>query len=413
MPSSAEPSSLWVRAFVAVIVVAAALSLVAVTVIVSVDRDSPPVEEAAARRPESSSGNLERVEGAGPASTGDEAVDTTLDEIAAFVEEERGLAFREPVTVEVLDDGPFEDRLLSTVDEDAEQLRTDAQALQALGFVGDVAEVEEGMRALLAAGVLGYYDPETDELVVRGSGLGPLTRRTIAHELVHALDDQWFDLDRPEYDDRDDEIGFGLTALAEGNARRIDTAYAAQLSREDKRELERDEAALPSPDLASVPPVLVDLIGAPYSLGEVLVGELLDRGDQSLLDESFRSPPTTSEQVIDPAVLFAGEAAVPVEPPPADGPETDRGMFGELMLRLLLQQHLGGRRVRVAADGWGGDRYVVWPSGSGYCTRIDFAMDTPGDVEELAEALGDAADELPDARVERPQPELVRFTSCG
>ena len=93
------------------------------------------------------------------------------------------------------------------------------------------------MDALLEAGVLGFYDPETDELVVRGGDLSPMTRQTIAHELTHALDDQWFDLAKAEYEQSDDEVGFGVAALAEGNARRIDKLYAAQLDDDRSRHL--------------------------------------------------------------------------------------------------------------------------------------------------------------------------------
>src|SRR5690606_10830507 len=134
--------------------------------------------------------------------------------------------------------------------------------------------------------------------------------------------------------------------------------------------------------LAVIPPVLIELINAPYDLGEVLVEQILEQGDQPALDDRFRAPPSTSEQVLDAQKLFAGEAAVPVETPPADAQATDDGMFGALMLRLLLQQYYGGGRVNRTTEGWGGDRYVVWQQGDDYCIRIDFAMDTPDDVEE-------------------------------
>jgi hypothetical protein len=297
--------------------------------------------------------------------------------------------------------------------QDLEDLRLDAQALQALGFVDSIDEVEVGMRELLAAGVLGFYDPETEELVVRGADLGPMTRQTIAHELVHALDDQWFDLGKPEYEENDDEVGFGVTALAEGNARRIDGIYASQMTRDERRQLDQEEMSLPIPNLAAIPPVLIELISAPYDLGEPLVEQILEQGDQPALDDRFRAPPSTSEQVIDAQKLFAGESAAAVATPPADAPATDEGMFGELMLRMLLQQHYGGGRVNRAAGGWGGDRYVVWQQGDDYCIRIDFAMDTPNDVEELRDTLVDLTKELPAAQVDQPQPDQVRLTSCN
>ena len=133
----------------------------------------------------------------------------------------------------------------------------------------------------------------------------------------------------------------------------------------------------------SVPPVLVELITAPYDYGEPLVRALLKQGDQPALDAAFQTPPRTSEQVIDTEKLFAGEGAIAVTAPPADGAVLDEGMFGELVLRLVLEQVLGQGRVTRAATGWGGDHYVVWQQGDDYCLRVDFAADTPDDLTEL------------------------------
>lgn len=410
-----DRSDLWLRVLLAVMVVVAAFTLVATSMIFGLDVNSGLVGERGQERssaPTTAPGP-EPVEGAGPTSTGNAETDAVLTDIARFVETERGLAFQLPVTVEVLDDTAFQDRLFATVAKDAEDLQTDAQGLQALGFVNSVSEVERGTRALLGAGVLGFYDPETDELVVRGDGFGPMTRQTVAHELTHALDDQWFDLGNPVYDENDDEMGFGISALAEGNARRVDGAYEGQLSADDRRRLREEESSL-SPPIEAIPPVLIELIRAPYELGEPLVEALLERGDQAELDDAFRAPPRTSEQVIDPEKFFANEPAVPVTAPAADGVVLDEGMLGQLMLRLLLEQSLGGGRVNRATTGWGGDRYVVWQEGNAFCLRVDIAADTPADLDEIDDALREIVKrDLPNAQIDRPQADRVRFTSCN
>jgi hypothetical protein len=117
--------------------------------------------------------------------------------------------------------------------------------------------------------------------------------------------------------------------------------------------------------------------------------------------------------VIDVEKWSAREPAVPVSPPPADGAVLEQGMLGELSLRLLLGQSLGRGRVNRAGTGWGGDHYVLWQQGDGYCVRVDIAADTPADLAEIDDALRDNAKKLPAAQVESPQPDRVRFTSCN
>jgi hypothetical protein len=173
-----------------------------------------------------------------PATTGEPAsraeVEAVVAEIGTFVERERGLELLEPVDVELAGEGDFQDRLLADFEEDVDELRATGAFLEGLGMVEPGTDVVDAMRSLLGGFVVGFYDPESGELVVRGAELTPYVKTTIAHELVHALDDQHHDLDRPEYDDADDEVGLGFSAVAEGNARRIESAYRASLH-EDER----------------------------------------------------------------------------------------------------------------------------------------------------------------------------------
>jgi len=169
--------------------------------------------------------------------------------------------------------------------------------------------------------VLGYYDQESKELRVRAGQLSPFGRTVIVHELTHALDDQRFDLNRPQYDSSDDEIGFGFTALAEGNARRIENAYRNSMSTADKASATAEELKLGASGaavLAKLKLSLLQLELAPYDLGERFVDAVLDKGGQAALDGVFADPPRTSEQVIDPAKYFAKEPSREVNPPKAD-----------------------------------------------------------------------------------------------
>ena len=314
-------------------------------------------------------------------------VEAVVAEISEFVAREQGVPFLEPVDVELLGEGAFQDRLLADFDEDVEDLRRQEHAFKALGLVDADVDLVEAMRSLLGAGVVGFYDPETGELVVRGASVSPYVRTTIAHELAHALDDQHHDLDRPEYDDAADEVGFGFSAVVEGNARRVETAYRDAMSAEEQAQATAEEFTIGEGiDIGAVPLVLLELIAAPYQLGQDLVDDLVAEGGDEALARAFADPPTTSEQVIDPSAYIAREGRVDVPHPQVAGQVVDEGVLGQFLIDILLQSELG-RSAEDAADGWGGDWAVVWTDGSRSCVTLTIVGDDVEETEELAQAF--------------------------
>ena len=350
----------------------------------------------------------------GPAPTPEE-LDAEIAELSAFVERERGLPFTEDVTVTLADEAEFDRLLFADFDEGAEDRQQLAGMLKALGLVSSDLDMDETIRQLLGGSVLAFYDDETGELVIRGQALTPYTRTTIVHELTHALDDQQFELHRPQYDDLEDETAFGLSALAEGNARRIETAYIASMSPADqaRRDVEEQEFAMATaPVVASVPPILFSILQAPYLYGQTLVDQLIDVGGQPLLDAAIEEPPTTSTQVLHVEAFLAGIGAVDVEPPAADGDIVDEGMFGELMTQFTLEDSEDVSVASNAASGWAGDRYVTWEDGDeSVCIRIAYEMDTAADLDELEDAYTSWA-EPRGATVDRTGDRL-EVTSCS
>ena len=327
-------------------------------------------------------------------------IEAAVAEISEFVADERGVAFAEPVAVELAGEGEFQDRLLADFDEDADELRQTEVFLKGLGLVEPDVDLVDAMRALLGGGVVGFYDPESAELVVRGAALTPYVKTTIAHELVHALDDQHHDLERPEYDDADDEIGFGLSAVAEGNARRIENAYRASLTADERRQATSEELAIGADfDIGSVPLVLIDMISAPYTLGEVFVGEIVASGGDEALAAAFDAPPRTSEQVLDPERYLAGETAIEVPKPEVPGEVVDEGSVGALLVLLVLADELGMDEARPAATGWGGDWGVAWRDGGRSCVTATLVGDDVAETEEMRRAFDEWAAAQPDAHV--------------
>jgi hypothetical protein len=371
-----------VLAAIGVLVVAALLAGV-----VGLGRDGNDQAARSGRSGTTSAGESAPTTTAPPASEAD--LDAAVAEISAFVENARGLTFDHPVDVELLGEGAFQDRLLADFDQDADELRKDEVLLKGLGLVPPDTDLVDAMRSLLGAGVVGFYDPETAALVVRGSALTPYVRTTIAHELTHALDDQHFDLDRPEYDDATDEISFGFSAVVEGNARRVENLYLHSLSQADQADAAAEEMRIASDyDIGAIPPVLVELIGAPYTYGEQLVDDLVDDGGDAELAGALTAPPRTSEQVLYPDKFRSNEGAVDVPNPQVAGDVVDEGVAGELLLALLLEDEIGADAAATATTGWGGDWAVAWIDAQGRpCTTITVVGDDAQETAELRDGL--------------------------
>ena len=347
---------------------------------------------------------------------GSDDLQSVVDELSAFVEDQRGLTFDEPVDVELADDDEFEQRLLDDFeDEDEAELRNTERIFRALGFLDDEDDLVDQLKGVLSSGVVGLYDPEADELVVRGTEPTPYARTTIVHELTHALDDQNFELYRPELDEADDETGFAFSALMEGSAVTVEDAYKETLTDEERQQADDEEAAIGSgTDLSQFPEVLLALIGAPYEFGPPLVDALIADGGDGAVDDAFAAPPVSSEQVIDPDRYLEGEAPLEVAEPPADGASFDQGTFGEYLLLLLLTD--GGvdeQEAARAAVGWGGDQYVAWRDGEETCLRVSFEGDTDADTDEIAAALDAWAEGHDGAEVAANSDGLPTLTACG
>ncbi len=345
--------------------------------------------------------------------------DRFVDAAVAFVEKERGLKFTTKPTVIALDDAAFVARFRELIDQDSKKFKDvydDVTGVfQAIGFLSRDMSYVEAQNLLGEGGVVGYYDQVSKELRVRGGQATPYVRTVIVHELTHALDDQRFDLDRPQYDSADDEIGFGFVALAEGNARRVENAFRDTMSAADQASANAEKTRLGAAGMAVLMKLNLSLLQfelAPYDLGERFVDAVVAKGGQAALDKVFADPPTTSEQVIHPDKYFTKEARRAVNPPKADAAAFKTGVFGEIVLQTMLGSANTARVAEVAATGWAGDWFVAWNESNRSCLRVDFVMETAKDTTELRDALNKWAQSRPSAKVTTAG-DAIELTTCS
>jgi hypothetical protein len=328
-----------------------------------------------------------------------------VERIAHRVERLRGLRFKRPVrplflsrdeAVELLE---REGRAEYPVREQ----RIDEETAKLLGLLRPGESLSRVLDRIDQEQVLGFYDDRSRRLVViRDPGVSrPLLELTLAHELVHALEDQRFGLDVGE-GVRDDQA-IAQAALAEGTATAVMADYAAAhlgladiLSIADVAE----EAGLPA--------WIERQLLFPYLAGEEFVSVLRgESGDWGAVDAVYRfRRPRTSEQVIHPRKFADGEGALPVAVPDLR-PVLGRGWrrlrrtsVGEFDVQMLIHMNHAPRAAAGAA-GWGGGRLVLWRRDaaaskcSAPCVKADLAWirlrwDTEADRVEAEAALREA-----------------------
>ena len=299
---------------------------------------------------------------------------------------ERGLKFKHRVKVTLLSSSKFVAKLRSTQGkDDPAEIEKTRSTLAALGLIPASTDLAKAFHTALDAGVIGFYDPKSKQLYVRGTKATPGVQAVLSHELTHALTDQWFGLDRPAIAKDTQEKDLAFTGLTEGDAERTRMSYEAKMSAADKTAAEKEEASGGTP---KVPQVVLELIGFPYAVGPSFVDAVLLHGGVAALNNAYRHPPVSSEQLLNPDSYFAHDDPKHVATPHADGTALDRSDLGEIGLFLMLGQRIGQQAAVAGSRGWGGDEYVSWKAGPGrYCLRDSVVMDDAAATTQLHSAL--------------------------
>ncbi|HYN52739.1 MAG TPA: hypothetical protein VES62_17590, partial [Thermoleophilaceae bacterium] len=241
--------------------------------------------------------------------------------------------------------------------------------LKLLGLLPTEASLRETLARATASEVGGYYVPRTDTLaLVRDAGLeGVLGEVALAHELVHALEDQRFGL----------EPGGGMlwrdratarSGLAEGTATLAMVDYLAQsqgagdeLPAELRERVLEQIGELTIPATGGLPRYVRESLVFPYAAGAALVNRIQSEGGWAAVDKAYGDRPVlSSEQLIHPEKYDSNEKPVTVRLPdlgellPEGAAELTRGDLGEFDTEQFLREGNGRERSERAAAGWGG-----------------------------------------------------------
>ena len=322
-------------------------------------------------------------------------LDAVVARTMARVELVRGLEFRKTVPVEVISreeylNGSSRD---TTVDTPAERARE--QRYEAAMLVGEDRTVGGAFAEIYGGSVLGYYSSASERIVlVSGNETPTVDRTTLAHELMHALQDQRLSLlggaDNP------DEAA-AQTGVVEGDASYVEAKY------EERCDAEWD--CIPLPESSSAGGITDRNLGlyltvyAPYSEGPTLVHRVRQRGGWAAVNDLYVRPPASSEQLIHPSD-YPEDRPASVTVPDRSTAAFDRASatrLGEATLFAMLWQQRAIDRGTLRSEpgpysaynyshpataGWAGDKLVPYfdadsddPTADGYVLKTRWESD--------------------------------------
>lgn len=287
-------------------------------------------------------------------------------EIAAAVRL-RGLPVLAPIRCQILDRKAMVERAMATALRETPQEWIDGQVqwLVLLGLAPDGFEMLRALGSLLDEQLAGFYDPQEDVLFVTAD---TADRMTLVHEVVHALQDQHFDLGKRMREAKTSDALSSLQILAEGDA----TSAMLEIPRDHGASAAAAAAAFnnvgaffaeATPTEVPVPPILKRGLIAPYLDGFSLIEGLRGRGDWQAVNSLWVLSPTVSAQLLSENPLHWGNTVqqLPPAPPwrPSLAPLYD-DVTGEQSLRVLFEEWVARSTAAEAARGWRGDRVTVW-----------------------------------------------------
>lgn len=330
--------------------------------------------------------------------TGTAAFAAKVAEYVPRIEREVGVKFKTPPKLEVRSRAQVRDFVLKQLEDSAAQrdLAGKEAAYKVLGLIPDTMNVRKLLVDLYSEQILGYYDPKTKVLYVVQGAPEEYANITIMHELVHALQDQYVNLDSVQHTIGDDDRLAAAQAVIEGQATYEQMALmvggrgniGANLPGgwERMRNLIRDNISA-QPVFGAAPMVIQEELLFPYVNGAEFVRRFKDHRPKDL---PFADMPNSTEQVLHDKAFFGAprDEPVRVKLPKVPGSiyENDAGEFET---RLFLFEPTQDQDTSIrAAMGWAGDRYAVvrTPKGNGIAWVT--VWDTPVDAAEFVDAVG-------------------------
>ncbi len=219
----------------------------------------------------------------------------------ARVEHLRERPFREGVPVQTVTRSEFENDTPTggngTSDEAFQ--RWNDQVWKALFVVGEDESAGDEIDTVFGGAVTGFYSPSEDRIVLvvaEGEAL-QVSESTLAHELVHAMQDQYHDLTAPRYVGATQDGDLAIDGAVEGEAVHVEELYDARCAGNWSC-LEEPDSSVGGGSGSEFNFGILQTVLQPYSDGALYVEALVDEEGWAAVNETMARPPETTSEVI-------------------------------------------------------------------------------------------------------------------
>ncbi len=331
-----------------------------------------------------------------------------IDEIEDQVVTLRGLRPVTPVNRSLLTPEQLRQRVIDDflADYSQQEAQDDALVLALFGLLDPGFDLLSFYIDLYSEQIAGFYDDNTKEMaIICGKGFEGPQRITYVHEFTHALQDQIYDFkDGLGYDEEscelDSERCAAILSLTEGDATLVEKQWLeVYASEEDLTELIEFIGELETPIYDAAPRFIRQDLLFPYLAGLGFIEALFLDGGWAAIDAAYNDLPLSTEQILHHKRYPKDVPVRLVTPEVSDvlgqgWHEIDRGTLGEWYTQLMLNEFLPKADAVRAAEGWGGDTYLVFHNDE---TSQDILIlitqwDTVRDVHEFFAIFADYSD---------------------
>lgn len=309
-----------------------------------------------------------------------------MDSLAPVVEHATGLRFRKLPRAEVISREQLRRYLEARFRQEypGDRMRDLRDAYRLFTLLPDSTDLSRLFLDVLTEQVAGFYDPDSGAFF-GVQGTAPAYRvTTVAHELVHALQDDYVPLDSILGQTDDADRLLAAQAVLEGQATlamiRMQPGLDSQVFSPAFWVTVRDNLASAQrsmPVFATAPRFIRETLIFPYLSGAEFMRWWMTTHPDSIPPFGARMP-TSTEQILLPSHYLAGDAPVPLRfsGGPADSAATD--VVGDFGVRILLAELDRLPQVPTAIPlGWGGDRYILYQTPAGPALVWVVVWDSP------------------------------------